>query len=115
MIRGQVIKLLLTAAALGTFSGGLQAQSYTVQDLGTLKPGSAVVHGINAAGQVVGQSGNPHGADTHAFFWQKQGGIRDIGTLAGGDYSVAFAINDSGVAVGMSNTADSTHAFSWTL
>ncbi|HKD82717.1 MAG TPA: HAF repeat-containing protein [Candidatus Angelobacter sp.] len=115
MIRGQVIKLLLTAAALGTFSGGLQAQSYSVQDLGTLKPGSAVVHGVNASGQVVGQSGHPHGADTHAFFWQKQGGIRDLGTLGGGDYSAAFAINDSGVVVGTSNTADTTHAFSWTM
>jgi probable HAF family extracellular repeat protein len=63
----------------------------------------------------VGASGYPHGADTHAFFWQQQGGIRDIGTLSGGDYSAAFAINDSGVVVGTSNTATSTHAFSWTL
>jgi probable HAF family extracellular repeat protein len=113
MIHGRVMKLLIALAA-GAVSCGLQAQSYTVQDLGTLRPGSAVVHGVNAAGQVVGQSGRPHGAETHGFFWQKQGGIRDMGTLAGGDYSVAFDINDSGVAVGTSNTAESTHAFSWT-
>jgi probable HAF family extracellular repeat protein len=38
-----------------------------------------------------------------------------LGTLPGGDYSSAFAINDSGVVVGTSNTSTSTHAFSWTL
>ena len=115
MSRGQGIKLLLIALVAGATVCGLQAQSYTAEDLGTLRPGSAVVHGVNAEGQVVGQSGRPHGAETHAFFWQKRGGIRDLGTLAGGDYSAAFAINDSGVAAGTSNTALSMHAFSWTL
>jgi probable HAF family extracellular repeat protein len=115
MIRGQLIRLLLIALAVGAGACRMQGQSYTAQDLGTLRPGSAVVHGINAASQVVGQSGRPHGAETHAFFWQQQGGIRDLGTLAGGDYSAAFAINDSGVAAGTSNTSTSMHAFSWTL
>lgn len=91
-----------------------QAQSYTAIDLGTLHAGSARIHGVNDSGQAVGASGHPHGAETHAFFWQKQGGIRDLGTLPGGDYSAAFAINDSGVVVGTSNTSTSTHAFSWT-
>jgi probable HAF family extracellular repeat protein len=91
------------------------AQTYTAIDLGTLRAGSARIHGINESGQAVGASGHPHGAETHAFFWQKQGGIRDLGTLAGGDYSSAFAINDSGVVVGTSNTSSSTHAFSWTV
>jgi probable HAF family extracellular repeat protein len=89
------------------------AQSYTVTDMGTLRPGSARVHAINSSGQVVGASGHPHGADTHAFFWQKSGGIRDLGTLSGGDYSAAFGINDSGVVVGTSNTSTSMHAFTW--
>ena len=108
-------KLLMIAAVVCFLSGAMLAQSYAVTDLGTLHAGSARIHGVNESGQAVGASGHPHGADTHAFFWQKQGGIRDVGTLPGGDYSSAFAINDSGVVVGTSNTSTSTHAFSWTL
>lgn len=92
----------------------VRAQTYTITDLGTLKHGSARVHDINSLGQVVGGSGFPHGANTHAFFWQKQGGIRDLGALQGGDYSVAFSINDSGQVVGTSNTDRQTSAFLWT-
>jgi probable HAF family extracellular repeat protein len=118
MKSGLNTKLLMIAAIisfLACFGPGAVAQTYTAIDLGTLHAGSARIHGVNESGQAVGASGNPHGADTHAFFWQKQGGIRDLGTLPGGDYSSAFAINDSGVVVGTSNTSTSTHAFSWTL
>jgi len=112
-------KLLVIAAIVAflasCFEPTAAAQTYTAIDLGTLRAGSARIHGVNESGQAVGASGNPHGADTHAFFWQKQGGMRDLGTLPGGDYSSAFAINDSGVVVGTSNTSTSTHAFSWTL
>lgn len=90
------------------------AQSYTLQDLGTLRHGSARVHDINSLGDVVGGSGYPHGGDTHAFFWSKKGGLRDLGVLPGGDTSAAFAINDSGQVVGTSNAQDSMHAFVWT-
>jgi probable HAF family extracellular repeat protein len=114
MKSGLTTKLLMIAAIVAFLSGGMRAQTYTVTDLGTLHAGSARIHGVNESGQAVGASGHPHGADTHAFFWQKQGGIRDLGTLPGGDYSSAFAVNDSGVVVGTSNTSTSMHAFSWT-
>jgi probable HAF family extracellular repeat protein len=119
MTSGLTTKLLMIAA-IGAFltlclGPGAAAQTYTATDLGSLHAGSARIHGVNESGQAVGGSGYPHGAETHAFFWQKQGGIRDLGTLPGGDYSSAFAINDSGVVVGTSNTSTSTHAFSWTL
>jgi probable HAF family extracellular repeat protein len=118
MKNGQNTKMLMIAVMVSflvsCLATGAAAQTYTVTDLGTLHAGSARVHGVNETGQVVGASGHPHGADTHAFFWQKQGGIRDLGTLPGGDYSAAYAINDSGLVVGTSNTSISTHAFSWT-
>jgi probable HAF family extracellular repeat protein len=118
MKSGQNTNLLMIAVIISFLASCLvssaAAQTYTATDLGTLRAGSARVHGVNDSGQAVGASGHPHGADTHAFFWQKQGGIRDLGTLPGGDYSAAYAINDSGLVVGTSNTATTTHAFSWT-
>lgn len=119
MKNGQNTKSLMIAVIVSflafCIAPNAAAQSYTATDLGTLRAGSARIHSINESGQAVGASGHPHGADTHAFFWQKQGGIRDLGTLPGGDYSAAYAINDSGVVVGTSNTSTSTHAFTWTL
>jgi probable HAF family extracellular repeat protein len=118
MNSGLHTKLLMIAAIIcflaSSFGPSEAAQTYTAIDLGNLRDGSVRIHGVNDSGQAVGGSGYPHGAETHAFFWQKQGGIRDLGTLPGGDYSAAFAINDSGVVVGTSNTSASTHAFSWT-
>jgi probable HAF family extracellular repeat protein len=117
MKSGQNTKLLMIAVIVSFLAfcvATAAAQTYTVTDLGTLHAGSARVHGVNEAGQAVGASGHPHGADTHAFFWQKQGGIHDLGTLPGGDYSAAYAINDSGLVVGTSNTSTTIHAFSWT-
>src|SRR5215467_8376754 len=115
MMVGQAGKMLAIAMGIAGLASVAPAQTYTATDLGTLRPGRARVHGVNAAGQAAGESGQPHGAETHAFFWQKSGGIRDIGTLPGGDYSAAFDINDSGVVVGTSNTADNTRAFSWSV
>jgi len=115
MMRGQTVQSLFITIITCLLAVAAHAQTYTAIDLGTLRPGSARVHGVNDSGQAVGASGHPHGAETHAFFWEKRGGIRDLGTLPGGDYSAAFAINDSGVVVGASNTSTSMHAFSWTL
>lgn len=105
---------LLVSAALLCVSPA-KAQSYNITDLGTLRPGSARVHDINSLGQAVGASGHPHGSDTHAFFWTQKSGIRDLGLLPGGDYSVASGINDAGQVVGTSNSQDGMHAFLWTL
>lgn len=110
-ISGRTLLLAITFVLFGT---GVGAQTYTITDLGTLRPGSARVHDVNSLGQVVGASGHPHGSDTHAFFWSRKGGIRDLGFLPGGDYSVAFAINDTGQVVGTSNTQNGLRAFLWT-
>jgi probable HAF family extracellular repeat protein len=69
--------------------------------------------GINDVGQVVGRTRVSTGA-THAFIWDSVGGMRDLGTLAGGSTSTAYAINGSGVAVGESNASDGEfHAVRW--
>lgn len=106
-------KLGLLLIALSVCGVGY-SQSYIGTDLGTLRHGSARIHAINASGQAVGDSGLPHGGDAHAFLWQKQGGLRDLGVLPGGDYSSAFAINSAGEVAGTSNTGTTMHAFRWT-
>jgi probable HAF family extracellular repeat protein len=67
------------------------AQVYKVTDLGLLAPTA-----INDWGQV---AGNLNG---HAFIWTTRGSL-DLGTLAGGTFSSAAAINDFAVVAG---TAD---------
>lgn len=67
-------------------------QVYTVTDLGPLVPTA-----INTWGQV---AGNRNG---HAFIWTKASGMRDLGTLAGGTFSRAVAINDLGLVAGVAD------------
>ena len=63
-----------------------------------------VARDINDAGEVVG-SANAGGTDLgHAVLW-KDGVIEDLGTLATGAYSEAWAINNLGQIVGTSHTA----------
>jgi probable HAF family extracellular repeat protein len=107
----KILFLVIPALLLAPFALG---QSYTLTNLGTLRPGSARVHDINSQGQIVGGSGHPHGSDTRAFLWTNKGGMKDLGFLPGGDYSVAMAINDAGQVVGTSNSSNGMHGFLWT-
>lgn len=68
---------------------------------------------INNAGRVVGLSRVPAG-DYHAFIWDSEDGMRDLGTL-GGRHSAAYAISENGIVVGEAavSTGD-PHAFIWT-
>jgi len=57
------------------------AQTYDVTDLGTLPGGdSSVAFGINANGDVVGNSTLPGNAYGHAFLYSK-GTLTDMGTI----------------------------------
>lgn len=90
-----------------------------IQDLGTL-PGAAYAAAlaVNDAQQAVGAANPGPFRPQHAFLWTKQDGMRDLGTLPGGDQggdqSAAFAINSRGQVVGASTIASGvTHAFLW--
>jgi probable HAF family extracellular repeat protein len=76
----------------------------------------SVAYAVNDAQQIVGETytAAPPAEQTHAFLWTESSGMQDLGTL-GGDFSVAFGINQLGEVVGLSSTASGVdHAFLWT-
>ncbi|MBM4274726.1 MAG: DUF3466 family protein [Deltaproteobacteria bacterium] len=89
--------ILSLALALGA-AGSLPAQPYLYYALGTLGGGTSYAFGINASGQVVGES-QTTGGQTRAFLWTAGGGMQNLGTL-GGSFSRAYDINDQGQIVG---------------
>jgi probable HAF family extracellular repeat protein len=89
-------------------------QNGSVTYLGSLGGMGSYAYGINNAGTVVGSSYLASQSTFHAYVTEN-GKLVDIGTLAGADgFSEAYAINDQGLVVGYSETADrGLHAFSY--
>jgi probable HAF family extracellular repeat protein len=127
---GQMKQHLLGVFLVAILSACAAAQTYTITDIGVLK-GDNESNGffINSSGAVVGCSDTANsegypctgtGPGQHAFYWTKSGGLKDLGTLPGGNISGAIGLNDSGQVVGYSNTSTglSTEfnftAFEWT-
>jgi probable HAF family extracellular repeat protein len=103
-----------------TAQGTLHAFRYidlTFLDLGTLGGRNSAAYGINDDGVIVGSSqvAPGHGrSPTHAFLFGEGGRLQDLGTLDGGTTSQAFAINNRGEAVGVSDLPNSLgHAVLW--
>lgn len=65
-------------------------------DLGNLGGTPVVPFGINNRGEVAGASFLQGNTTYHAFFWNAQGGMQDLGTLPGDFSSVSGNINDEG-------------------
>ena len=100
----------LAAFTLAVPAAAQSPYGYSIIDLG---PG--IAHGINASGQVAGQSSKQGAFSFHAVRWT--GNIpTDLGTLAGGSASEGLAINASGQVAGDSRRSpyDITHATLWT-
>lgn len=93
------------------------AAPYTVTDLGALGLSGDLSfgYGINASGQVTGNSAVTSGAwiglRPHAFLYSN-GAMTDLGTLGGGGASsFGHGINDAGSVTGYSETTSGTRAF----
>jgi probable HAF family extracellular repeat protein len=81
-------------------------------DLGTLGGQDSAAYGINVVRQIVGGAQNAM-QQVHAFLWFN-GTMIDLGTLPNGRWSYAFAINDTGRAVGVGEVSDgSFRAVAW--
>jgi len=91
-------------------------QNGTLTFLDTLGGRGVYPTGVNDKGQVVGESRTKTRA-LHAFVWEN-GTMTDLGTLPGGRYSHALAINNHGQIVGYSVESGynaPAHAVLWTL
>lgn len=105
------------ALVLCLAAGTASASAYRVIDLGA--PGSTAssaqdIHGRNITGWM-----NSTGGVRRAFF-SRDGVVMDLGTLAGGTYSYATAVNDRGQVAGYSGIneygpplSEATQAFLW--
>lgn len=119
-------------AVVATAAPANAAAGYTVTNLGSLGAGGTVAAGINATGEVTGYStlsaevptpvcpppynNKPSTCKEHPWhaFAYGNGQMTDVGTVGGGNFSTASAINASGWVAGSSSTKNGGgDAFVW--
>ena len=103
-LSGSSVFLLLTMIL------DLEAQTYSITDLGSNSWSYSEAHGINGVGSVVGEYESTTVFYVLAFLYDG-GAISELGHLGGTPYAVAYGINDNNKVVGESGTANTTHAF----
>ena len=101
--------------AFSLFNEGAGSRGYfyngsSVQDVGSFG-GDTYAVDVNNAGQVVGRSATALGVD-RAFIWTAGGGIRALSGPPAIAYSVATAINNAGVVIGLHSGG--AGGFRWT-
>jgi probable HAF family extracellular repeat protein len=103
--RGQIVGVTSGGAALW--------QNGVLHNLASLSGGGSEAFDINDKGVIVGYSTTATG-ESHAVMWT-DGGIVDLGTLPGDDFSQALAINSQGQIVGTSSNIPQggERAFIW--
>ena len=90
--------LIISTEAFG------QASAYLVTEL-TSGDGAQVPSKLNNLGVIVGrQAGDGKGAPRATFWNHSHSNGKHLGVFAGGDYSSATGINDTGEITGSSNT-----------
>jgi probable HAF family extracellular repeat protein len=94
---------LLAAVAFVVAPSRVQAQLYSVTELGTLGGTASTASGMSKTGSVVGSSTVAGDATSDAFIYAN-GTMIDLGTL-GGSYGLADGANSSGAVVGYSYPA----------
>lgn len=82
-------------------------------DIGTLGGTLGSPSWMNNRGQVVGFSTEATDQNSHAFLWDKETGLKDLGFLPGGTFGNATWINDAGEIVGGSDSSNGFHAYLW--
>ena len=97
-----------------------------VEDIGNLESiGMSSAYALNSAGLITGCGTLDDGLIRHAVLSKPDTSLQDLGTLADGDNSIGYDINDAGTVVGQSDlgisqrnqgptTPQIQHAFFWT-
>jgi probable HAF family extracellular repeat protein len=88
-------------------------QNGKMTDVGSLGGTCGAVNWMNNLGQVVGFSNVAGDQSNHAFLWDREHGLKDLGTLPGGSFSGANWINDAGEIAGASDVSNGGHAVLW--
>ncbi len=92
-----------------------ETTAYTVSELSVGGDMGRVPCRLNNLGDVAGRAGDSPSGETRATVWN-HGSLRptNLGNLAGGEYSSASGINDTGEVAGAANIAKSIVPFVWT-
>ena len=117
-----IVTAPVTAGNVNESKGDFQPATYCVYDIGRLPglpPGetSLAVRAINKRNQIVGWTAIAGGSSQlHPFIWDRESGMRDLGSLPGHANGVAADVNDAGTVVGDATDFETggSRAFIWT-
>ena len=101
--RSWLVGLLVLGLMSLTPAVGASPPEYEAIDLGSIGSGPyymSVATGINARGQIVGQSAESIAAEVHLILWEKDALMVDLGFAPDGGHINTAAINNRGQLVG---------------
>jgi probable HAF family extracellular repeat protein len=109
-------RAVLALASFVCIAAAVHAQSYVLEDLGTLGGAQSSAYGLNAAGVTGGSAFTAAGEFTSAL-WPPSGAAQNIGILPGYSASCVRTVGDAGEAVGFAqddlNNPPAVEAYVW--